>query len=258
MSRFQTWQDYCYPPPHDHVLRNKFGLQSQHELRRVEARAVAARQYELNTGRVTIPPTYDATHLSALHKHLFQDVYEWAGHTRTVGMVKAGSREFATLDEIPRYLEDAHRIITQHDWPTLSRVAITDGAAEVLAYVNQAHPFREGNGRTAKALLDQVLEQTAYELDYSTIPRRAWNLASEESRPATGQYRPDPTPLRTALEAATRARTGTPAAVEGHQRRVDELRWIMKAAFQEPGSPLPAPHHDRDQVRPQPGPMIGR
>ena len=257
MPRFQTWEDYCYPAPHDHVLRNKFGIRSQHELRRVETSAVAARQYELNAGRVAIARTYDAAHLSALHQHLFQDVYEWAGQTRTVGMMKASSREFATLEEIPRYLSDAHQLVTGRDWSKLNAPQVAQWAAEVLAYVNQAHPFREGNGRTAKAFLDDVLEQTWYEIDYGAIAPRDWNLASELSRPRAHEYRPDPAPLRPVLERATRERTAPPPAVEGHQRQIDELRRIMKAATQEPSAHQT--HHDLYQVGPEPGPpQLGR
>lgn len=94
----------------------------------------AERERQLTSGEVDVDRTYDAEHLRAIHKHLFQDSYEWAGEYRTVWMQKIIS--FAEVQEIPRYLEDAGRLIHEADWSRMDRDQFVDQAATVFAYVN--------------------------------------------------------------------------------------------------------------------------
>ena len=75
MSRYDAIDDYVYPGTT--VLRNKAGIQDQAALDAFEADATAVRMLELL--EQPIPGTYDFAHLCAMHRHLFQDVYEWAG-----------------------------------------------------------------------------------------------------------------------------------------------------------------------------------
>src|SRR3954469_5473241 len=70
-----------YTYPGSDVVKNKFGIKDHAELEQLEAPFLAARWTELQDGRGP-PGTFDAEHLKALHRHLFQDVYEWAEHTR--------------------------------------------------------------------------------------------------------------------------------------------------------------------------------
>lgn len=99
------------------------------------------RQREILTGKVDIPRTYDAEHVRAIHRHLFQDVYAWAGELRTVGIQK-GPRAFAEVrdGEIGRYLDDVHRLTTGTRWADLGRDEFAERAATVFAHLNQAHP----------------------------------------------------------------------------------------------------------------------
>ena len=77
--------DYCYPPDFT-VLRNKLGIRDAPTLEAAERRFVAQRLLEaVPTG------DFDLDHLRAIHRHLFQDVYEWAGEVRTVEIAKGGS-----------------------------------------------------------------------------------------------------------------------------------------------------------------------
>lgn len=64
-------------------MRNKLDERDLFELREAEYRFATARAFELETGRVQIPRTFDGEHMKAIHRHLFQDVYAWAGEYRT-------------------------------------------------------------------------------------------------------------------------------------------------------------------------------
>ncbi len=78
--------DYCYPPEFA-VLRNKLKIRDASTLEAAERQLVAQRVLEtLPTG------DFDLDHLSAIHCHLFQDIYEWAGEIRTVEISKGGTQ----------------------------------------------------------------------------------------------------------------------------------------------------------------------
>jgi cell filamentation protein len=70
-----------YTLPDGETVKNKLGARSHDELENLEVGAVVARHTE-HLLAPTIPRTFDAAHLQAIHRQLFQDVYEWAGHTR--------------------------------------------------------------------------------------------------------------------------------------------------------------------------------
>ena len=77
--------DYCYP--NSTVLKNKLDLTDADELEAFEAEVSDARaDEELPAGDLDFP------HFKAVHRHLFQDVYDWAGEIRTVRMSKGGKR----------------------------------------------------------------------------------------------------------------------------------------------------------------------
>jgi cell filamentation protein len=68
------------------VLVNKLGLREQPALDAFEAEISSARAEEpLPEG------VLDFTHYKAVHHHLFQDVYEWAGQVRTIRLFKGGN-----------------------------------------------------------------------------------------------------------------------------------------------------------------------
>src|SRR6266850_3587203 len=82
---YGTFEDpYCYPGTS--ILRNLPGLRDSAALQQFEAIATAQRADEpLPNGRLGV------AHYRAIHRHLFQDVYSWAGQFRTVTMSKRGN-----------------------------------------------------------------------------------------------------------------------------------------------------------------------
>jgi cell filamentation protein len=63
-------------------LRNKLGITDAPTLKEIEARIVSIRDVEV--ARSVLPGEYNSEHLQAFHRHLFQDIYDWAGKFRTV------------------------------------------------------------------------------------------------------------------------------------------------------------------------------
>lgn len=81
MSQQQNWAAYFYPAPYQHVMRNKPGIKDPAALSLYEHRIVTRRGYELTKNPELIAHTFDAEHFKAIHRYLFQDVYDWAGST---------------------------------------------------------------------------------------------------------------------------------------------------------------------------------
>ena len=183
------WASYFWPGTT--VLSNKLGLRDPDALEIQEYRYGAARQAELELGTVSIVSTYDAAHLRAIHRHLFQDVYDWAGQYRTVPLAK-GISEFAPADRISSYLNGAAAMVQDTSWPSLPAAEFADIMAKIYAWTNHAHPFREGNGRATKIWLAAVAGQSPWRLDFERVEADVWNQAAALSGPDRGGLTPDP------------------------------------------------------------------
>lgn len=180
-----------YELPDGKTLKNKVGATSSQELERAEGELVAARRIELAFG---LGPAgrFDLDHLKAIHAHLFQDVYEWAGHTRDEKVAlsdgttayeptlrKAHGQLFATGSLVTAGLEDTFaRLAEVGHLRGLDRDNFAVGAAAVLADINSAHPFREGNGRTQRAFLSALAQQAGHELRFDVVSRERMYQAS--------------------------------------------------------------------------------
>jgi len=172
---------YLYPGTS--VLRNKLGLTDSNQLEQVERRLVAQRIAEgAPTGG------FDLGHLRAIHRHLFQDVYEWAGELRTVEITKGG-HQFQFRQFIETGMADVHRRLEKVDFLRgLSNSDFAAAAGPIMGDVNYVHPFREGNGRTQLQYLEQLAAQAGHPIELARIEPSRWLEASRSSH--DGDYGP--------------------------------------------------------------------
>lgn len=200
-GRFDSWESYFYPETIGAngagTLRNKYGERDGFVLREREYAATTYRAAMLDLGHASVSQTYDEEHIRALHRHLFQDVYEWAGDLRTVDIAKGPRQFFADVEggspRLRQALAATAEVTRSVDWPGADRAAFIQGTAATFAWFNHAHPFREGNGRTAKAFLHDVAAQSPrFALDFSRVSPGAWNHFSDLSRPEPNTGRPHP------------------------------------------------------------------
>jgi cell filamentation protein len=165
------WDSLFYPGTG--VLRNKLGIRDAEELRKVETELVRQR-----TREGCPAGNFDLEHLQAIHRHLFQDVYEWAGQLRQVDMFKNEPREYMPPDRIEGGIHYVHEVAVKADFLRNMNVwEFSDKAAQIVGDVNHAHPFREGNTRTQLQYLQQLGEQAGHNIDLTKIDRDAWNEA---------------------------------------------------------------------------------
>lgn len=149
------------------VYDNKYGITNLDELLKLEAAKTTFRSMELRSEG--LKGNFDLQHLCAIHKHLFQDVYPWAGEIRDVDIAK-GNTLFCLARNISDYSQDVFKTVKKFD---RSAKRTSDEVSKHLATLsddmNALHPFREGNGRSKRAFLSLYSRELGYELDLSKL-----------------------------------------------------------------------------------------
>lgn len=154
------------------ALENKLGLTSSADLAREEERISKKKAVELfETGLPDTLPAGKFVTLQAIHKCLFEDIYDFAGEIRTVNMAK-GNFRFAPLMYLQSALENIDKMPQSN----------FDEIVEKYVEMNIAHPFREGNGRSIRIWLDHILKnEIGKVVDWSKVDKEDYLLAMERS-----------------------------------------------------------------------------
>ncbi|MFR1457705.1 MAG: protein adenylyltransferase Fic [Oscillibacter sp.] len=154
------------------ALENKLGITNSAELAREEERISKKKAVELfESGSLDKLAPGRFASLQAIHKALFEDIYDFAGELRTVNLAK-GNFRFAPL----MYLEAALGNIDKMPQSTFDEII------EKYVEMNIAHPFREGNGRSTRLWLDQMLKAGIGQVvDWSKVDKEDYLLAMERS-----------------------------------------------------------------------------
>ena len=187
--------DDPYTDPVSGVLRNKLGLSAAGELEAAEREITHAALIFLKESPVA--PAYDLRHLCAIHHRIFGDIYDWAGHLRTVAIAKG------SWFCLPQYIEssaaDIFRALEGENLLRgLPRAAFTERLTYYLGEVNAAHPFREGNGRAQRAFFEQLASDAGFVLDWQHLD------AGRNVAASAAIMHGDPVPMREMLDELVR------------------------------------------------------
>jgi cell filamentation protein len=154
------------------ALENKLGITESAQLAREEERISKKKAAFLFDNRIL--DTLKAGSVSALkaiHKYLFEDIYDFAGKIRTVNIAK-GNFRFAPV----MYLDAALENIEKMPQSTFDEIV------EKYVEMNIAHPFREGNGRSGRIWLDLMFKtELGRVVDWSQVDKEDYLLAMERS-----------------------------------------------------------------------------
>ncbi|MBK7811878.1 MAG: Fic family protein [Saprospiraceae bacterium] len=142
--------NYTYNDPKSGLLRNLLEITDFNTLLFVESGAVTKRLQELYNMPIKIK---GIENLFEIHRHLFQDIYVWAGKKRIVEISKDGKQFFPTTHFDNAYKHIDTLISEFKKIPKDNRKNLAEKLAEILDNVNYLHPFREGNGRTQREFL---------------------------------------------------------------------------------------------------------
>ena len=154
------------------ALENKLGLTSSADLAREEERISKKKAIELfENGILDNLPAGKFSTLQTIHKYLFGDIYDFAGELRMLNISK-GNFRFAPL----MYLESALENIDKMPQSNFDEIV------EKYVEMNIAHPFREGNGRSARIWLDHILKnEISKVIGWSKVDKDDYLLAMERS-----------------------------------------------------------------------------
>ena len=155
----------CYPGTT--VLVNRFDIQDEEKLNEVEAVITATRSAQwLNA---PFSSDFDFQHYCAIHRFLFHDLYDWAGTVRSVDISKKGT-----------HFMPARQIDTQADlifsrlkmlnyFRSFTHDRFVEEIADFYCATNYLHPFREGNGRTQRVFLSQLISSAGYRISFADM-----------------------------------------------------------------------------------------
>lgn len=154
------------------ALENKSGITDSAELAREEEKISKKKAVWLfESGTLDTLPVGTFSALQAIHKYLFEEIYDFAGKLRTVNIAKSNFR-FAPLI----YLEAALANIDKMPQSTYDEII------EKYVEMNIAHPFRECNGRSTRIWLDLMLKKGISKVvDWSKGDKEDYLLAMERS-----------------------------------------------------------------------------
>ena len=154
------------------ALENKLGLTSSADLAREEERISKKKALELfESGMLDKLEAGKFSALKAIHKYLFDEIYDFAGEIRTVNISK-GNFRFAPLMYLQAALDNIDKMPQSN----------FDEIIEKYVEMNIAHPFREGNGRSTRIWLDHILKNEIVKVvDWSKVDKEDYLLAMERS-----------------------------------------------------------------------------
>lgn len=160
----------CYPG--SGVLKNLPDLRSQAALDRFEKAATGRRFNEpMPAGRFSL------RHYRAVHHHIFQDVYPWAGRSRTIRVSK-GDSTFCYPEHIEVELRRTFTWLSQQgSLRRRSLLSFASEAAHFAAELNAIHPFRDGNGRTQLAFMTLLAEHAGHPFELERLDPSAFLAA---------------------------------------------------------------------------------
>ena len=164
------WESYFIPGTK--VLKNRLGLDDAEELRILEEKLVFLRITELDSAPVE--GAFDYAHFKAIHRHLFQDVYDWAGEERNAPtgqfMIKAGHAYYPAGPEMTKAAEKLFAGLAKDGFLRgLEIDELVAKLAELWGELNVVHSFREGNTRTQTVFFDALATAAGYRLNVERL-----------------------------------------------------------------------------------------
>lgn len=176
---------YLYPGLK--VMRNRLGIRQAQRLEQAAWELTALRAATIELG----PLVRGLPHLCAIHRQLYQDVFDWAGQLREVDIYQGDTRfcHFAYIEKegnaLLQDLEEESYLVG------LALEKFIERLAHYYCEINVLHPFRLGNGMAQRIFFEQLAIHAGYTLDWRDIAVDAWNQANQSG--AMG----DLSPLRT-------------------------------------------------------------
>lgn len=154
------------------TLKNKLGISDYDELNDAE-RDITFSKF-LNVEQ-KYKRNFDIEYFKSIHKHIFKDIFDWAGEFRTVPIYKEEivipgcSLDYAPAKEIPQRLKECLDTMNNTDWNALPLDKKAEEFTKQLAALWKVHPFRDGNTRTVLTFANQFSKEHGFPLDLGSL-----------------------------------------------------------------------------------------
>ena len=164
---------YLYPGLN--VMRNRLGIRQAERLAQAAYELTALRAATLPLG----PSARGLPHLCAIHRHLYQDVFDWAGEIREIDIYQGDTRfcHFAYIEkegnDMMQDLEDEAYLVGLNPEEFVARLS------HYYCEINVLHPFRIGNGIAQRIFFEQLAIHAGYQLNWRDIDPEAWAQANQ-------------------------------------------------------------------------------
>ncbi|GHT57983.1 hypothetical protein FACS1894109_11300 [Spirochaetia bacterium] len=132
---------------------------------------------------------FDLNHLCSIHRFIFGDIYKWAGELRCGEFLAKGNSIFCRGQYLKENAAAIFNKLSQENYlKNLEKEKFIELIAFYMGEVNALHPFREGNGRTAREFFRQLLLNADYILDFGTVDKEQLLIADINA--FNGKYAP--------------------------------------------------------------------
>ncbi|WP_375620164.1 BID domain-containing T4SS effector [Bartonella sp. TS25HLJMH] len=190
-KNIQTVSPHHYVYPNTTTLKNKYGIKDFKSF--LEKCSHDTAKAMVNLREAPLPEKFDTSYLCSIHYQLFKNTFEWAGHLRHLPftfedgttaampeMKRTGwENPFALGDEIPEGLQKLDQTLAEKDnLQGLTREKFNSEGISLFNFLNQLHPFREGNGRTQRIFFEKLAQAAGHQLDFSLVTKERMMLAS--------------------------------------------------------------------------------
>ena len=145
-------------------LINKLNIRNDKQLAEFEKQVTFAKYLELEAHPIN--GAFDFQHYKAIHRFLFEDLYDWAGQVRTIDISKKGTVFTKAADIEKNAAACFKRLRHLHYFRGLCLDDYVTEFADFYNTTNLLHPFREGNGRTQRIFLQQLAQEAGYKISF--------------------------------------------------------------------------------------------
>lgn len=152
---------YHTPKSEDEILPNKLGLSNPEKIAEEEFRGFLRAEIKFESELDKIA-AFDWNLISAIHKTAFNHLYDFAGELRTVNMSKGGFT-FPTAKFLPQTIQEFGKEFLRDEPDQMNSFEeLIQFIAPIHAELLFIHPFREGNGRTARLFADLTAQKMGF------------------------------------------------------------------------------------------------
>lgn len=154
------------------TLKNKLGITEYKDLNNAEKDIGFVKLIDIGE---RFKQKYDIEYIKSIHRHIFEDIFDWAGEFRTVPVYKTEivipglSLEYSAPKDIERDLNVVLGELNNINWVGKNIDEVTSIFTQQLARIWRVHPFRDGNTRTTLAFAENYSREHGFPMDIGIL-----------------------------------------------------------------------------------------